>query len=359
MAEQGFTLARTVLSVLFLGVLIGASLWVLRPFLGPIIWATMIVVATWRLMLAFQQRLYGRRSLAVLMMVLTMLLVFVVPLALAIETLVSNAGTLKNWADAVATLNMPTVPRWLAALPWIGDDIARGWEQMRTLSAGALAQRAAPYAAALVRWFLAQVSGVGLLFVQFLLTVLIAALMWARGERIVDVVLRFSARLAGERGVAVARLAGQAIRGVAYGIVLTALIQAILAGIGLAIAGVPFAALLTAAVFILTVAQLGPIFVLAPAVVWIFTSGNTGWGIFLLIWTLFVVTMDNFLRPWLIKRGADLPLLLIFAGVVGGLIAFGVIGIFVGPVVLAVSWTLLRAWIDESDTAPAPATGGG
>jgi predicted PurR-regulated permease PerM len=127
----------------------------------------------------------------------------------------------------------------------------------------------------------------------------------------------------------------------------------VVGGIGLVIAGVPLAALLTAVMFMLCIVQLGPTLVLAPATIWVFWSGSTGWGIFLLVWTVIVGTMDNFLRPWLIKRGADLPLLLIFAGVIGGLLGFGLVGIFVGPVLLAVSYTLINAWLDSAD----PSTG--
>jgi len=145
-------------------------------------------------------------------------------------------------------------------------------------------------------------------------------------------------------------LAGQAVRGVALGVVVTALAQSVLGGVGLAVAGIPFAAVLTAVMFMLAIAQIGPLLVLIPSVVWLYWSNSTGWGTFLLVWTLVVGTMDNFLRPILIKKGADLPLLLIFAGVVGGLIAFGLIGIFVGPVVLAVAHKLLSAWVDEEFT---------
>jgi predicted PurR-regulated permease PerM len=142
-------------------------------------------------------------------------------------------------------------------------------------------------------------------------------------------------------------LAGMAIRGVALGVVVTALAQSLLGGIGLALAGVPMAAVLTTLMFILCIAQLGPGLVLIPAVIWVFWSGDSGWGIFLLVWSLAVVSMDNILRPYLIKKGADLPLLLIFAGVIGGMLTLGLVGIFVGPVVLAVTYTLLDAWVDD------------
>jgi predicted PurR-regulated permease PerM len=189
-------------------------------------------------------------------------------------------------------------------------------------------------------------------FVQFLLTVVLAALMYAGGDSAATTVRRFGQRLAGVYGDNAVVLAGQAIRGVALGVGVTAVVQSGLGGVGLAIAGVPFAGLLTAVMLLLCIAQLGPALVLFPAVAWLFWSDQNGWGIFLLVWALVVVTMDNFLRPVLIKRGADLPLLLIFAGVIGGLLAFGLIGIFVGPVVLAVAYTLLDAWIKLGEVEP-------
>ncbi|HZV47288.1 MAG TPA: AI-2E family transporter, partial [Thermodesulfovibrionales bacterium] len=142
--------------------------------------------------------------------------------------------------------------------------------------------------------------------------------------------------------------AAKAVRGVALGVVLTAIIQSVLGGIGLAVTGVPAAAILTAVMFMLCIAQVGPALVLILSIVWLFWKGEPVWGGVLIAWSIPVVILDNFLRPVLIKKGADLPLLLIFAGVIGGLLAFGIVGLFIGPVVLAVSYVLLKAWVSES-----------
>jgi len=155
----------------------------------------------------------------------------------------------------------------------------------------------------------------------------------------------FGRRLAGDNGERVVLLAGASIRAVALGVVGTALVQTVLAGIGLAAAGIPLAGFLTALVLLFCIAQVGPMVVLVPAVIWLFWNERTGWGIALLVWSLVVGTLDNVLRPYLIRKGANLPLLLIFAGVIGGLIAFGVIGLFVGPVVLAIVYMLLQQWL--------------
>ena len=207
--------------------------------------------------------------------------------------------------------------------------------------------RAAPYAGIFIGWFVAQVGNIGVLLAQFLLTVMIAAVMYANGELATQRLVRFGRRLAGSGGENAVHLAGQTIRGVALGVVVTALAQTIFAGLGLVIAGVPFAGVLTAAMLLSSISPIGVIPVLGCAVAWLYWTGDSTWGTFLLVWTILAGTMDNFLRPILIKRGADLPLLLIFAGVIGGLLAFGLIGIFVGPVVLAVADTLLTAWIDR------------
>jgi predicted PurR-regulated permease PerM len=183
--------------------------------------------------------------------------------------------------------------------------------------------------------------------VEFLLTVILAGAMYANGELATARLVRFGRRLAGQGGENAVFLAGQTIRGVALGVVVTALAQAIFGGLGLVIAGVPFAGVLTGAMLFLSIAQIGVVPVLGCAVAWLYWSGASAWGTFMLVWTIVAGTMDNFLRPILIRKGADLPLLLVFAGVVGGLLAFGLIGIFVGPVVLAVADALLTAWIDS------------
>src|SRR5258708_12711987 len=165
--------------------------------------------------------------------------------------------------------------------------------------------------------------------------------MYVSGEKVAAATQRFGYRLAGVRGKESVLLAGQAIRSVALGVVVTALAQSVLGGIGLALAGVPFAAVLTAVMFMLCIAQFGPLPVLVPVVIWLYWSGESGWGTVLLVWTILVGSLDNILRPILMRKGAHLPLVLLLAGVIGGLIAFGLVGIFLGPVVLAVGFPLL------------------
>lgn len=348
---------RITLAVLFIGALIVASFWVLRPFLAPAIWATMIVVSTWPMLRWFEATLGQRRALAAAVMTLLLLLLFVVPLMLAIATIVGHADGVVAMAKALATQELPPPPPWLGELPLVGERLKPMWEQAMTVGAKGLIAHLAPYANDIAKWFVAQAGSAGFIFVQFLLTALLSALMYAGGESVVAALRRFARRLAGEQGNQALTLAGQAIRGVALGVGVTAVVQAVLGGIGLAIAGVPFVGLLTAVMLLLGIAQIGCGPVLLAATGWLFWRGEAGWGTFALVWSAAVMTMDNVLRPVLIKRGADLPLLLILAGVVGGLLAFGLVGLFVGPVVLAVAYTLLDDWTRALPSPDAAAQG--
>lgn len=342
---QHSDLARITLAVLFIGVLTFASFWILRPFLPAFVWSVMIVVATWPLMCRMQGLFGGRRGLAVAFMTLVILLVFVIPVVLAIGMIADHADGAVAWINGLASRPLPPPPTWVAEVPLIGKRAVIAWADLAADGYPQVVARIEPYTRDVTRWAIAQAGSVGLVFAQCLLIVILSAVLYTGGEAWGGWMLAFGRRLAAERGEQAVTLAGQAIRGVALGVVVTALIQAALGGIGLAIAGVPLAPLLTAIMLVLCIAQVGPLIVLLAGTAWLFANDAEAWGAFMLVWSLAVGLMDNFLRPVLIKRGADLPLLLIFAGVVGGLLAFGLIGLFVGPVVLAVTYTLVDAWV--------------
>lgn len=343
-------LARTTFLVLVLGGLIAASLWIVKPFLPSLIWAAMIVIATWPLLLSLQRRLWGRRWLAVSIMTFALVLAFVVPLALAVGTVVANAGAIFSWTKSLAALRLPELPEWVRSMPMVGESLADAWREVAAAGWPELAKRVAPYADDALRWLATQTGSVGVIGAQLLLTVVLAAVLYADGEAGAQRLQRFGSLMAGARGAAAVHLAGKAVRAVALGVVVTALVQALAGGLGLLVAEVPFAGVLTALMFVLAVAQIGAVPVLVGAVVWLYWGGHVGTAIALLIWSILVGALDNVLRPVLIRQGADLPLLLIFAGVIGGIIGFGLIGIFVGPVVLAVAYTLFQNWVDDETT---------
>ena len=199
-----------------------------------------------------------------------------------------------------------------------------------------------PYIGTTTSWFVGQAAHIGKLLVYCGLMLLFSALLYWRGEQVAYGFRYFATRLAAKRGDAAVLLAGQAGRAVAPGVVVTALTQAVLGGSGLAVSGGPLACLV----------QLGPLLVLVPPIIWLYWSGDTTWGTVLLVWSCVVGTMDNVIRPVLIRMGAGLPMILILTGVIGGLIAFGMIGLFIGPGLLAVSWRLYDAWVHEVPPPP-------
>jgi predicted PurR-regulated permease PerM len=342
-------ITHTLLTVLCIGILIAASFWIMHPFLIPLIWAALIAIATWPLMVKLQARLAGRRGLAVTIMTLVILLIVLIPLAFSVLAIVNNAGDIIERIKTLVVSIPLSPPRWLQQIPLAGKKITARWIEFTALSPEDRTTIVTPYAKTALMWFAAKAGSVGMFILQFLLTTIITAILYANGETVRSGILSFARSLAGQHGEDVTILAAQAVRAVALGVVVTAIIQAGIGGIGLFVTGVPGAAILTAVMIMLCLAQVGPALVLIPALIWMYWSGQALWGTVLLIFTLPALILDNIIKPILIKKGANLPLLLIFAGVIGGLIAFGIIGLFIGPVVLAVTYTLFKAWVSEHD----------
>jgi predicted PurR-regulated permease PerM len=236
----------------------------------------------------------------------------------------------------------------VASIPLVGQRIAEEWLKVVASRPEDLAAQSIPYLRAALGWLIAQAGGLGVLLLHLLLTVVLSAALYARGDAVGAWVLAFARRLAGPEGERAALLSAQAVRAVALGIVVTAVVQSVIGGIGLAVTGVPYAGLLAAVMLLLGVAQVGPWPVMLSATAWLYWNGDVLWGTVLLVWSIFTTSFDNIVRPILIRRGADLPLSLIFAGVLGGLLAFGVIGLFIGPVILAVTYTLMQTWVEEA-----------
>jgi predicted PurR-regulated permease PerM len=342
-------IVRITLSVIVIGILITASFWILKPFLTALIWAAMIVVTTWPFMERAQEILWGRRGLSVTLMTLMLLMVLIIPFSLAVITVIDRSDEIVNWTKSLSSYSISPPPPWVERVPLVGAKLAASWQSLATANQSEISERLAPHAKQLASWVVTQTGSVMMLIIQFLLTVLISSLLYATGEKAALGVRLFARRLGGQNGDDAVILAARAIRGVALGVVATALIQSLLCYIGLVVAGVPAVALLTAFVFVLCVAQVGPALVLIPVVVWLFWQGQSMWGVAMIVWSLIIMTIDNFIRPYLIRKGVDLPLVLIFAGVIGGLIAFGVIGLFIGPVMLAVTYTLLESWVNRGE----------
>jgi len=343
--RQSRDVPQTMLSVLFLAIMIIACLWIVQPFILGFAWAGTVVIATWPLLLRLQRVLFGRRSLAVLVMMILLILLFIIPVALLVNSLVDTSGPVIH---AITTgVTSPPDLAWLHSIPLVGDKLYTGWHSLLDMGGSAIMAKLRPYVGATTTWFVGQAAHIGRFMLHCGLMLLFSALLYWRGEKVALGIRHFAVRLAANRGDAAVLLAGQAIRAVALGVVVTALVQAVLGGVGLAVTGVPYATLFTVLMLLTCLVQLGPLLVLVPAIIWLYWSGDSTWGTVLLVWSVVVGTLDNVIRPVLIRMGADLPLILILSGVIGGLVAFGMIGLFIGPVLLAVSWRLFSAWVNE------------
>jgi predicted PurR-regulated permease PerM len=338
-------LTRTILLVSLQALLVLASFWVLSPFLMPLLWATIVSIAVWPFLLRLQRELGGRRGPAVAIVTALILLVIFVPVTLAFTTIINNAESITSEIKSLETIVLPGPPNWLAHMPLFGKDLASRWAAFVALGPAEREAFLVPHLQTALLWFAAQAGSLGTMLLEFVLTTIITAILLTKGETVRDGILRFVERLGGRQGHDVTVLAARAVRGVVLGVVVTALVQSAVGGLGLLITGIPAAGLFTAVMLFLCLAQLGPVLVLVPAVVWLYWTGQTVLGTVLLVISVVAGTIDSVVRPVLIRRGVDLPLLLIFAGVIGGLVAFGIIGLFVGPVVLTVTFTLLKAWV--------------
>ena len=339
---------HTTLAVFFIGILIASSFWILRPFLMAIVWAGLIVIATWPAMLKLEKWFAGKRGIAVAVMTLLILLIVVIPITLAVLSIINNVDDIIAKVNTLTSSIAVTPPAWIEKIPFAGARLSAKWSELASLSPDERSAMVVPYVKTALLWFVAHAGSIGMIVLQFLLTTIITAILYANGETVKSGLLSFARRLAGQHGEDVTILAAQSVRGVAMGVVLTAIIQTALGGIGLLVTGVPGAPILIAAMFMFCLAQIGPVLILVPAVIWMYWQGSMFWGTILLVFAVPTLALDNIIRPILIKKGADLPLLLIFAGVIGGLIAFGVVGLFIGPVVLAVAYTLVKAWVSGS-----------
>ena len=325
------------------GLLIG-TFWTLKPFLPALIWSVMIVVSTWPLLMAVQRFTGGRRLVATLVMIVLLLVIVIAPLALAVSTVVTEAELLMRHRVDVG---VPAPPAWVATLPFVGDRVAAEWSLLAQASPEELAERARPFVGPIVAWVAAHAGSFGFFVLNLLLTLLLCGILYMTGENLARHALRFGERIDGPHGAHMVRLAGGSIRGVALGVVVTAVVQTLLGALGLIAASVPYVSIFAAIMFVFCIAQIGPTLPMLVAVGWLWYTGGTTAAVLLAIWTIVVASLDNILRPVLIRRGADLPLLLIMAGVIGGLLAFGLMGLFVGPVILAVAYKTFGAWLDE------------
>ena len=348
-------LARTVIEVgvrvALFAALAGWCVWIALPFIVPLLWGVILGVSLHPAHELLARRLGGRKGLAAWLLALVGLLLVLGPLGFLLKSLVENAAQLATRFGG--DIALPPPPPQLASVPLVGEWLSNLWH-MATLNLGAAISQIAPQLKIAAGYTLRVAAGTGLSLLQFVGAIVIAALLLTNSGRGGEAAGLVATRLIGPRGPELLELAEATIRSVTKGLLGTALIQALLAGVGLVVAGVPLASLLTLIVFVLCVVQLGPALVMLPAVVWVFYHADLPVTLAFLAWALFVMLIDNFVRPWLMSRDGRVPLLIILVGVLGGLLAHGLIGLFLGPVVFALGYEFLRAWVKSGGRRAPP-----
>ncbi|QCI20275.1 AI-2E family transporter YdiK [Buchnera aphidicola (Brachycaudus cardui)] len=341
--KEKMDVSQSILSLIFIISIGVISFLVIHPFILGFSWASMIVISTWPLMLKIQKFLGGKRSLAVAIMIIILLLLFIIPVFFLVNSLIATSIPLIHWFSS-NNLEFPELV-WLQDIPLIGKKIFISYQDLLSGDGGELIREVRPYMGRTTEFIILQAKNCGLFVIHLMLMLFFSVLLYWNGEKISKSIRHFACRLSSKNGDAIIFLAVQAVRAVALGVAVTALIQAILSGIGLLVSGVPYWALLMIIIVFSCLVQLGPLPILIPSIIWLYWNNNTTWGTILLIWSCLVFILDHILRPFFIRMGADLPILLILSGVIGGLLAFGIIGLFIGPVVLVIFYRLIISWI--------------
>ncbi len=332
---------------------------VLQPFLGAILFAAVLCFSTWPLFVALRNRLRGRSWVAALVLVLVMVVALALPVALAGQSLVVHSADMvehvRAFLDRRESLELPTFVR---DLPVVGAWLNDYWQLLIQSQAElvALAKRFADPAKALL---VGLGGAIGQGVVQILIGIFVAFFFYRDGDRVRALVIEAMARLAGPtQGEELLVTTQNAVRGVVYGLLGTAFAQAAVALLGFLIAGVPGAFLLAGLTFLLSLVPMGPVLVWGGAAVWLYAQDALGWAIFMVIYGAAVISsVDNFVKPILMSRAGGLSMLLVVLGVFGGAVAFGFIGLFVGPALLAVGWSITLAWLERSESRAMAATG--
>jgi predicted PurR-regulated permease PerM len=328
-------------------ILLAGCLLVLRPFVSALLWAVVLCFSSWPLYYRLLGLVRNRRSLAAFLMTLALVLIILLPFVIIGTTLAENVNQLTAAAKSWAEKGPPGPPDWLARVPVIGQHVAEYWQGL-TADSAKLWTQAQQFIKPATTWLLHGGLALGSGLLQLALSIFIAFFLFRDGVSAATQLSTAVERISGEQGRHLLTVAGQTVRGVVYGILGTALVQAIATGIGLFIAGVPGTALLVLLTFFASIVPaVGTGLIWVPAALWLFHQGATGWGIFMLVWGVGVASLDNIVKPWLISQGSEMPFVLIFFGVVGGALAFGFIGVFLGPTLLAVGYRLTQEWISS------------
>lgn len=330
--------------------LVAGCFLVLRPFLTATLLAAVVCVTTWPLYLWILHRMKGRKNIAALTMTLSLVLLIILPVALVAYNLADNITAFYDGLKQVIDAGPSAAPAWLKELPIVGEPVSNYWHLIASSEEemDALVKRLLEPAR---NFLLAGGILLGQGVIEMSLAAFISFFFYRDGAELLRYLSVALDRMVGTHAANVLGIINNTVRSVMYGLLGTALAQGFVATIGFAIAGVPTALLLGAVTALLSLIPVGPPLIWGGAAIWLFYQGTVGWGIFMLLWGLFLIsTVDNVVKPMLISRGSNLPFILVLFGVMGGVLAFGFVGVFIGPTLLAVAFSLIQEWTARNRT---------
>lgn len=320
---------------------------VLSPFIPAVLFAAVTASVSWPIFVRVKQKFGGRASPAALVLTILLVALVVVPLSLLATSTADSIGALVDTLKTLANRGPIKPPSWLHTVPIIGEPVSRYWQRL-VVNQDELSTLLKNLYEPAKNIVLASSKAVGTSFLQMTFATFICFFFYRDGPAILQALRSVMRKLAGEHGDDLLDTIDKTLTGVVHGIFGTALAQAVVAYVGLLIAGVPAALALGAGTFFLSLVPVGPPLIWGSAAIWLFYQGSIGWSIFLVLWGLLAISsIDNFLKPYLISRTSDLPMLLIVLGVFGGIVSFGFVGIFIGPPILAIGLTLVRFWAPQ------------
>jgi predicted PurR-regulated permease PerM len=353
--ELNATIIGLAIRLAFLGVILFLALSIILPFLETIAWSVVLAVALYPFFDWVANGLGGRRKLAAALITILLLLIVFGPVTWLGLDLVDVPRMIYARLDSGA-LSIPPPVETVKTWPLIGEPMFQFWELASTNLSGAFV-KVAPHLKPLGSTLLGAAGSIGVAILQFVASVIIAGFLLSPGPMLVETVAAFLQRRVSRRGNEFMQLAGATIRNVSQGVIGVSLLQALLAGIGLMVAGVPGASLIAFGVLILGIIQIGPTVILVPVIIWSWMTMETSAALLFTAYIVPVNLIDNVLRPIIFTRGLKTPMLVIIVGVIGGTLSNGIIGLFVGPIVLAVAWDLLVAFVrDDDDSSLGPPT---
>ena len=342
---------RLLVQIILLG-LLGAGLWVMAPFISALLWGAILAYASWPLMRLLTRLLGGRETLAASVLTVVWMLLVALPLVWLGFNLADHIRDATAFVRDVQVDGLPDAPAWLGSIPFVGERLVGFWDTLDQQGAALLAA-IKPHLGQVGNWLLARSAQIGSGILELTLSLVFVFFFYRDGPRLSAFVLRLLNRLIGERAEYYLDLVAGTVQRVVNGVIGTAAAQALLALIGFLIAGVPGALVLGLVTFMLSLIPMGPPLAWVPATAWLAWQGQYGMAIFLGIWGTFIISgVDNVLKPYLISRGGNLPLVIVLLGVFGGLLAFGFIGLFIGPTLLAVAYSLLLDWTRSEPQTP-------